>query len=188
MSENNQMPNIITRAFRPSRKSDIQYLLASELAAATLAKDPLQKIRHVLEAFLALGEEEQKQICTQEEIDLYNMIYEACLSLIGARELNEDNTFYCIIPWVNQDPRYCSFIYGSMPQEKSLQLIQQGRQGLLDPAQASLIKSRFVTKAMPLIVRLMGKIMQSFITIEVWEKALAGVGRKRAGAEEAIED
>lgn len=65
---------VITRALRPSKKSDVQYIIASELAAATLSKDPLLKIRHICEAFLALSEEQREALVQGKEGE-YEKIY-----------------------------------------------------------------------------------------------------------------
>jgi hypothetical protein len=62
-----QMDQLVSDSSRPSRYSASVMALATELLVAQFAQNPLQKIRHVLEAFLTLKEDERKKAVPEEK-------------------------------------------------------------------------------------------------------------------------
>lgn len=175
---------VITRALRPSKKSDVQYIIASELAAATLSKDPLLKIRHICEAFLALSEEQREALVQGKEGE-YEKIYKATISLMNIRPSMENpNTL--IIPWVEDDPSLVELALWMEGEPSKAgwegflsKMLDLTRSGRINQGVVLSMKGNFVIRVMPKMISLMSKILENFVSQEVWEKTIEGLGGKK---------
>ncbi|MEM3489600.1 MAG: hypothetical protein QXO75_08130 [Nitrososphaerota archaeon] len=181
---------VITRALRPSKKSDVQYIIASELAAGMLSRDPLLKIRHILEAFITLSEDEKRQIASREDLETYNKLYQVTISLLGIKAVKEfdDECPTLIIPWVAKSPELYAIARGeSKPDNYSEEewrevlkrRFHETLYPLSHPSDILQIKTTFIIKTMPIAVRLASMMLENFISQEVWEKTIEGLGGKR---------
>lgn len=76
---------VLQNALRPPTQAGIEGLLASELATA-LFSPPLEKIRHILEAYLLLNKDLRKTIGVDKDDDiLYGKIHKLSIDLQNAR-------------------------------------------------------------------------------------------------------
>lgn len=73
---------IAAQALRPKR-GELEQLISSELALAVFSNNPLQKIRHVFEAYKLLPPEKRDELFSEEERDEFERLYEVCISFIN---------------------------------------------------------------------------------------------------------
>ena len=94
----------LLEAVRGPQRGELEQLLASELAEAVFSTDPLQKIRHVLEAYQLLPEYAKKQVLPDDdEREKIKLIYELTISFLHMREVSPPTPLhwgrYAVIPW-----------------------------------------------------------------------------------------
>lgn len=95
--------SFIVEAIRPPERTGIERLVASELAMAHFST-PLDKIRHILEAYLLVPRESSDVLeVTEGEHRLYMKIYNITLSLSKATVHKIPNHEYVDIPWHFRD-------------------------------------------------------------------------------------
>lgn len=86
MNEENvkkELNSYFSEILRQKRKGDLENLLATELALATNSADPMQKVRHIFEAFLMLNEKEKSLIIPQvEDREEAHKLYVVALGLL----------------------------------------------------------------------------------------------------------
>lgn len=115
-----------TKATRPAMLGRFQFNLATKLAISLFNPDPLQSIRHTLEAFLSLGLEEQELVEPDpEERAKHVMRYEITVSLANIVPTNplQDGSPRFVIPWSfgrNNAPEYFEIFYHMYPTSRRL--------------------------------------------------------------------
>ncbi len=199
--EDDEMSSLMTSAMRPSAQNALQHLLASELAAATFATDPLQKIRHVIEAYELLEDEKRALVLPKEEdraeIDI---LYKNCISFLKLTEMPAgpyDNYRFACIPWAFATT--CAYDYmrqyvymypmDSYPPEYE-KCLKDGdeeawrshlynvarRTGQYAPMNECIqLRNCFVDYAIPKMITLLRKIHENFISPEVWESTITSM-------------
>ena len=76
---------LVSKAIRPAQLGALDKLVASKLALALVSK-PLEKIRHVIEAYMALDEEKRSLLNVSVGEDKeYEKIYTVAVALLNAR-------------------------------------------------------------------------------------------------------
>jgi hypothetical protein len=191
----------MTSAMRQSAQNTLQHLLASELAAATFATDPLQKIRHVIEAYMMLDEDKRKIVLPEEkDRDEVGILYKNCLSFMRITDMPSsayDPERYAFIPWSfasMQAYHYmrCYVHYYPMEDydEPTTKRLQNGdkavwewhlntvarRTGAYAPLSECLkLRSWYIDYTMPKMIRLLREIHEKFITPEVWESTISSM-------------
>lgn len=93
---------LVSKAIRPAQLGALDKLVASKLALALVSK-PLEKIRHVIEAYMALDEEKKSLLNVSVEEDKeYEKIYTVAVALLNARvyRLRREET---VDVWVEHD-------------------------------------------------------------------------------------
>jgi hypothetical protein len=85
----------------PKSKGDVENLLATELALATYSADPMQKIRHILEAYMMLTENEKSVILPHvTDRDEALQLYVVALGLLNITPTHDGIQSDCaIIPF-----------------------------------------------------------------------------------------
>ena len=205
-NEESELDQLEAAALRPST-SPFQNLLATELATATLSADPLQKIRHVCEAFLMADLGDAAGVSRAEVLRIHglDLAFINKVALAGGE---------LMLPWpfnVSEASDYFRQFCGGetwvigLPGFDYTQLSLDSKKGVAQyfeaiydatgtrPCHPGLVfelQLRFVAWALPLIVKLMTALFEKFISGETWEKTIAslGGGRRRtthagAGAE-----
>lgn len=96
-----ELGEYVSDILRPKRKGDLEKLLATELALATYSADPLQKIRHILEAYFLLNEEEKPLIVSKpEDQDEIHRLYVVALGLLNITTAHDSvNSDRAVIPF-----------------------------------------------------------------------------------------
>lgn len=127
-----------SKATRPSMLGRFQFNLATKLAISLFNPDPLQAVRHTLEAFLSLGPEEQELVEPDpEERTRHAMRYEICESLANMVPTSpeQDGTPRFCVPWSFgrvQAPDYFGIFYHMRPTERRLSYRWTGFQWEID--------------------------------------------------------
>lgn len=103
---------LISKALRPSEIGKLDRLIAGKLATALLSR-PLEKIRHVIEAYMVLDEEKKKLInLSEEEEKEIDKIYKIAIALLNARFVrHRDEVGYVEVSWpfsIDEAPYYFS--------------------------------------------------------------------------------
>jgi hypothetical protein len=82
--EDEELEETVSVAVRAPQRSDLEEWLCTELAIAVFSTDPLQKIRHIVEAYLLLPKEQRELVEPDEERRVEIMrIYDLTLSFLG---------------------------------------------------------------------------------------------------------
>lgn len=171
-----------------SQKSDIQNLMATELAMATYSSNSLVKIRHILEALRMLSEPEQAILLgDQETMERATRYYTLTNAMIDLAKLDEH---YAIIPFpftISDSPKYLDFVtqIHKLPiQGWRFTTLDQYKRDLVlvvTSGQASygfclIIKEMFITAGMPFALWVLKKIFREYITPAAWRDAVSSVG------------
>ena len=204
-TEEGELDRLEASALRPS-VSPLQNLLATELATATLSADPLQKIRHVCEAFLMADLGDAAGVSRAEVLRIHGL----SLAFVNKVALRDGEL---MVPWpfsINEAGDYLGPFCGGETWAIPLagvdvERLASGEEGALaqyfealyaatgtrpcHPGLVFELQLRFVAWALPLIVKLMTALFEKYVSGDTWEKTIAGLsGRKRtthagAGAE-----
>ncbi|MBS7612464.1 hypothetical protein KEJ27_09770 [Candidatus Bathyarchaeota archaeon] len=108
----------IAEAVRAPKKGELEQLIASELALAVMSREPLQKIRHTLEAYLLLPEEVRRELFTEPQRETLQILYECCVSLLHIYEKAGPDGRFAAISWsfpIEAAPRYLYWIKRGWP-------------------------------------------------------------------------
>ena len=195
-TEESELDQLEASALRPS-VSPLQNLLATELATATLSADPLQKIRHVCEAFLMADLGDAAGVSRAEVLRIHGLD----LAFVNKVALRDGEL---MVPWpfnVNEASDYFRQFCGGetwvvgLPGFDYTRLNLDSEEGLAQyfeaiydatgtrPCHPGLVfelQLRFVAWALPLIVKLMTALFEKYVSGDTWEKTIAGLsGRKR---------
>lgn len=181
---------IVVKEARRKSKVDIDKLIASELAIAMISPQPLQKIRHTLEAF-KLVPKDRRVLChvTEEEIELYERLYEVCISLMNTVEVPPrygevgwsfaTEVAYEYFFWIKQirlfegiDKKLMEALKNG-DEEARKEYCRKLAEYMANRCPLQIIKSfesDFIAYAMPIISELMAKILL-VISDEAWSEA-----------------
>lgn len=203
-------------ALRPSGLQALELVIGTEIQIANLSQEPLQKIRHVIEAFMLLPEEKRKDIATQEEIAQYERMHTLAISFLNTQMLpsgSHDLNRYASVPLTfagEQAYNYLSpFIHLFFwPTDISKEAKQRVLTGVKESKERYFewlsniihagyflqsvlsIKVQFIAWAMPKTANLSNLITTKFLSPETWEKVLfstMGKGGKRGSSEAGAE-
>ena len=79
-----RLTDLTSNIVRAKQKGDLENLLATELAQATYSADPLQKLRHILESYLMLHENDRARVLPDpEERTLTLRLYMTTLGVLN---------------------------------------------------------------------------------------------------------
>jgi len=203
-------------ALRPSGLQALELVIGTELQIGNLSQEPLQKIRHVIEAFMLLPEEKRKDIATQEEIVEYERMHTLAISFLNTQMLpsgSHDLNRYAAVPLTFAGEQ--AYIYLSpfihlffWPTDISKEAKQRVLTGVKESKERYFewlsniihagyflqsvlsIKVQFIAWAMPKTANLSNLITTKFLSPETWEKVLfstMGKGGKRGSSEAGAE-
>lgn len=198
--ERDELSLTFAEAVRPPQKGELEQLISSELALAVFSTDPLQKIRHVLEAYNLLHPEQRRELFTEQERDEYGRLYEVCISLINTVELPSPNGGrLASVAWsftVQDAPLYLNWIkrvwtfniqgFGELLKRLNSGDEEVKRQAWIEYLQfifdytacacnlsfIQQLKSEFIVYCMPKISRIMRVIFTSVVSAETWSETL----------------
>ena len=195
---------------RPLQKGDLENMLSSEMFVATLSTDPLGKIRHIMEAYRLLNEQERMEITSPDAHRTMCRIYTMCLSLLNIKPCMQNCGAIPLRFAVEQAYLYINFLhdieydlsdyYGDhwarfmQEKEESPAFKQKYYENLaryLRSTKASLVfctevKIAFIDYAMPLALELLRHIFSRFLGPEAQEEfklSIMGRAKKRAQKE-----
>ena len=166
----------LQRAIRGPKLGQFEQLLANELAVAAFNVDPLQKIRHILEAYMMLSDEERAKLLPAEEQGKVEVAYRICVSLLNVVEypLSEFERLQAV-PFDFQEKqaeKYLSMVSNS-PIEAYRSLIADAH-----PVYVSQFRVRFICSYMPLALQVMRRILEEYISQETWMQTLQALQRR----------
>jgi len=192
----------VASALRAPMRGDLERLIASELAMAVLSLNPLQKIRHILEAYLLLSEKTQEQLFTEAERLESKRLYEVCISLLNVFEVPTPADYmgrYGVVPWSFLPENAHEYFYWlrrlfifKLKDEELEPLLEQIKAGsreawrkycsllaqhLANLAPLKLIKSlesEFIVYATPVAANVMRKIF-GLISERAWSETLSAL-------------
>jgi hypothetical protein len=203
----------LVSAVRPA-KSDLEVLLASNLAHATFSK-PLDKIRLILETFMLLPPEMQEKIATPEERNRIERLYRVAVSLSTVVQYptvrGELNVFgsvgWCFPP--EQAVEHLDFVKNVYRIDTDMDLDELTKEGPGSPGWRQylvelyhvltrntcsvlfirMVTSEFIITAMPFALELSRRIFQQFISRGAWIESLTVLrgGKPRTSAEETFQ-
>jgi len=203
----------LVSAVRPA-KSDLEVLLASNLAHATFSK-PLDKIRLILETFMLLPPEMREKIATLEERNRAERLYRVAVSLSTVVQYptvrGELDVFgsvgWCFPP--EQAAEHLSFIKNIYRIDTDLDLDELTKDGPGSPGWRrylvelyhaltrntcsvlfiKMVTSEFIVTAMPFALELSRRVFQQFIGREAWTESLTVLrgGKPQTSAEEPFQ-
>lgn len=86
--EDDELQITLAQAVRPPKPSELQQILATELAIAIFSANPLQKIRHIFEAYFLLPQKEREELFPdKDQRTKIRMLYELCISFQNVVEV-----------------------------------------------------------------------------------------------------
>ena len=195
-----KMSELQSDSSRPSKFDSVTMNISTELAIAQFSQDPLQKIRHITEAFLFLEEEQRKQIVPEEsDRERIEIIGQVCTSLQLMVELPSMPRSFVrrmSIPWNFSDNKGIHvlrmFVLTGMPNANWDAAFKRGLEDseekyvveyfrwLLcatrngeDSNYCLGVKGQFLNWAMPIVIDLSRKILKAFINGDTWEATLS---------------
>jgi len=190
-----ELDSVLVEAVRPTAQLGVENLIACELARAVFSK-PLEKIRHILEAYLLISNEKRREllgICDDEHEELIK-IYKLCLDLQRTIFM-EDR--YCemrtaAIPWsftAKEIYKYLDWIGNFVPYHyplvsyyKKLDYMKKfyyaSKLGNLTWMTAREVQTRFIQYAMPKVIRIMRLLLEKIVTPEIWWQSLQIISGK----------
>lgn len=193
----------IAEAVRPPQRGDLEQLVASELALAVMSANPLQKIRHCLEAYMLLPEDVRKQISETLEMDEWipGALYHCCISFLNIVEMPQKPTYierFISIPWsfpLDESSDYLFWISrvwlvdeqlveelrNTEDKEKRRELWNQYLKALYKYLSSGIsseiivkhIQNEFIVFAQPIISRIMRAIFTYYVTKQTWQDAFS---------------
>ncbi|MEM0253245.1 MAG: hypothetical protein QXK78_01630 [Candidatus Bathyarchaeia archaeon] len=160
----------LQKAIRRPKPGQMEQLIANELAIAVFNIDPLQKIRHILEAYMVLPEEERAKTFTAEENEKAMKIYSVCISLLNIVEYPIGNF---------EQAQAVPFGFGEDEAEAYLQNICRNSKTAYEtlssdahPISVREFKVRFINAAMPFALQVARRIVEQYISRETWMQAM----------------
>ena len=198
-------------ALRPSGMQALELQISTELAIGLFNAKPLEKIRHILEAYMLLPIENQEKLANKENMSIYKRMHTIALSFLNMQILTDPwGERYAMIPFPfnpNLGREYFEFFLKALHYngEDGKQLAARFKQDenirrayfsyltkwLSSEASLNVafsIKTDFERWSIPRVVRLAETIITTFISKETWEQALAatiGTGNKNARSSSA---
>jgi len=167
----------VQKALRAPKPGQLEQLLANELAVALFNVDPLQKIRHILEAYMSLSDTERSEVFTVEEHTLYAKLYSLCISLLNivTYPMSAIETVQAVPFSFKKDEAevYLSMFNFSNPKNTYEQLAY----GQAHPVNVQQFKVWYITVAMPYCLNVFRRIVERFISSEVWTQTLSALRR-----------
>ena len=190
---------LLSRAIRPSQITPLDKLLASKLALA-LMSDPLNKIRHAIEAYLALDEEKRSEINLSEEGEMILMrIYAVAITLLQPLFSNHgrvkvgwpfplEEAYEYLHPWLTTKPlergyvghKNTRFLSGGM--SKKWGVDQDTAKKYIDAyillsSEGSTtfylkVRNSFICYAVPLIEELISEMFKKMVDPDIWDHML----------------
>lgn len=191
-------------ALRPSGLGQLESSIATELAIAIFNARPLDKVRHIMEAFLLLPEESRNKITSEGEIPLFRAMHTLSISFLDMQFLVDPwGEKYAMVPFPfapNIAEYYLNHFIHIIYYSESMSEDLRGRLKRGDPEAKTQyyrwlarelssncsvqrcfsVKNQFIMYAMPKAVNLARTIIEKFITKETWEAALAATLGKGA--------
>jgi len=185
-----------SQVLRPPKRSEIQDLLANELAMSLFSADPLQKMRHIFEAFGILNPEEQKAVVEKEDdikrAERYHSLVVSFLSIY------DDNLGMCYLPlsfpsegaykyfdWLDLDYDLSGWYSGWEDLEtlkktdvkRYIQKYLGAVSSFLSGGNAShsfilSVRAAFIRQVLPFAHKIFRGIFENFISQDVWERTL----------------
>lgn len=197
--EQSEGSDIVTEAFRPATQDALERLLSNELALATFSADPLEKIRHILEAYQLLDEDQRKKVeCNKEKRSQLIKLHNCTISLNRITELSPPPDTYGsrhgFIPWSFANGKASSYLFWITRyftlkdmSEKTIEYLKNGdketwnrhykwlakyTRGYAMLADLLSIRTEYIEYTMPLCIALLRKIHEEFITPETWKETI----------------
>lgn len=164
----------LQKALRRPKYGQLEHLLANELAVAAFHPDPLQKIRHIFEAYMVLTEAEAQQTFSQEERCKIEKMYNLCISLLNAVEMRMGPERISVVSFgfsEKQAEEYLGLI--GVPPENYEILTEETH-----PANVRFVIVMFTKAVMPFAVQVMRRIIENFISPETWTQTLLQARRQ----------
>ena len=178
---------------RGRRRGDLENLLATELALATNSVDPILKIRHIIEAYMLLSQEEKGKILpSQEDRDRLERVYSLSLALLNLTPTHDSVQFdRSMIPFPfapDKAHEYLDFLsirwdlsgyFKNFKEENYYhQLAVYLSSGDASSGMCLQVKSLFIRHELPWILNLLRLIFTSFISAEVWTEVSTSFSTK----------
>ena len=178
---------------RGRRRGDLENLLATELALATNSVDPILKIRHIIEAYMLLSQEEKGKILpSQEDRDRLERVYSLSLAFLNITPTHDSVQFdRSMIPFPfapDKAHEYLDFLsirwdlsgYFKNFKEENYhqQLAVYLSSGDASSGMCLQVKSLFVRHELPWTLNLLRLIFTSFISAEVWTEVSTSFSTK----------
>lgn len=209
--QDKEMDALLVSALRPSSKDALQQLLASELAAAVFAADPLQKIRHVLEGYMLLNDEQRAQV-VPEEAERQELMRMYTVTNALAR-ITETAVPYCytrmaFIPWTFSGLSPYDYLkpFTNTWYIIDKQYFDEGVKERLSAGEEWVwrwylayfvewtrsaaplsicmeTRGSFIDYTMPRVITLLRHIHEAFVSSEVWEKTISSMRGGRVKSE-----
>ena len=170
-----QMGQLVSDSSRPSKFDSITMNISTELAIAQFSQDPLQKIRHILEAFFFLDENDRLRLLPDEkERATFSRMYDLCEAFMKRQELPPDEgDRRALISFTFEDSEVHLYFGDFALQYASEENVQNFRSGAMSLASCILLENLFVIWAIREVTSLSRKILKMFVSGETWEATLA---------------
>jgi len=198
-AEGDELELTLAEAVRPPQKGELEQLIASELALAVFSTDPLQKIRHVLEAYKLLPIETRKDLFAEKERDEFSRLYEVCISFLQMYEEPSGNPYdptrWVCVPfsfswmvadrylyWCSREwdlpfsdwPKIKQHLAKLDPEQRKAEYHKALCQAMYKCSMslARQVQTEFIVYAMPVISKIMRDIFTSVVSSETWNETL----------------
>jgi len=197
LSERDDLAITLVEAARMPKKGELEQLISSELALAVFSKSPLQKIRHVFEAYFLLSQEDKERLFNEGERVEIERLYEVCISFLNTVMTTERCAAVCwsfpvdnasnYLYWVKRvwiaSPRELEALRKAMRSQdeeernKAWSNYLMWLASILSDGNSPLsfvrsVASEFIVYCQPIIAKIMRTIFTSVISRDAWRETV----------------
>jgi hypothetical protein len=169
-------------------RSDIKNLIATELAMALYAPTPLQKLRHIFEAFELLTPSQQALLLRKEDIERAHRYRQLANCINDLQKTDNERAFIPFDFPISEAPSYLDFFtqwYRTLGAsdwgDYRYRLAMYLKSGQASLAICFEVKSAFINTAMPFALSLFRSMFGSYIGTADLEAALERIGAYDGG-------